>query len=149
MTVERAKELIGKEGAVSVPLSELKGTCTIVYVDYDNSVLVKYVDSTLKRTKWYRLDEIKELTKRPCTREELIEMLKKQGLPMLMFKYSGYMYSVVKFTYNEVTFTSDAGGFSYTYEELCNKYTLLDGTELWVKQHASQCISPTPDEIGG
>ena len=58
MTVERAKELIGKEGAVFV---KSVGTCTIAYVDYDYIVLVKYVTNSLKQTKWLRLDELEEV----------------------------------------------------------------------------------------
>lgn len=77
--------------------------------------------------------EIEE-EKRPCTREELIEMLKKQGVSMLIFKDSGFLHCVLKITRDEVTFISESGCFSYTYEQLCNRFTLLDGTKLWVEE---------------
>lgn len=83
------------------------------------------------------LDRLKK-EERPCNIKELLEMLKKQGMQLLIFKDSGFMYSVVKITDDEVTFTSDVGAFSYTYKELCEYFTLLDGSELWIKEHTKK-----------
>lgn len=80
---------------------------------------------------FYLVEEPKEKTKRPCTREELLEMLKKQGLPMLKSYLTGNYYMVVK---NSDTFCYVYDCGDYNYSELCNAYTLLDGTELWVEE---------------
>lgn len=86
------------------------------------------IDSAAYRY-FYLVEEPKEETKRPCTREELVEMLKKQGLPML--KHLSNVFRTVLSIHQEDVF-DDVGGMSYL--ELCNQYTLLDGTELWVEE---------------
>lgn len=78
--------------------------------------------------------EIEE-EKRPCTREELLEILKKQGLPMLLCKDNGITYSIIRLNNEEITVMSVLGSqLSYDYRDLCNTFTLIDGTELWVEE---------------
>lgn len=85
---------------------------------------------------FYLVEEPKEPTKRPCTREELVEMLKKQRLPMLLDKHNNVIYNFIHMDINVVNCISYIGDtlISYTYDELCEEYTLLDGTELWVEE---------------
>lgn len=78
---------------------------------------------------FYLVEEAQEPKKRPCTREELVEMLKKQGLPMLRFKESGN-YHIVNFL-GDIFVTINC---ERTYTELCEVCTLLDGTPLWVEE---------------
>lgn len=78
--------------------------------------------------------EIEEPKKRPCTREELIGMLKKQGLPMLKEKNSKENYTVVIRSFTETEITLGHGACYTSYENLCEQYTLIDGTELWVEE---------------
>lgn len=78
---------------------------------------------------FYLVEEPKEKTKRPCTRGELIKMLRKQGLPML--KHLSNVVRTVISIHQENVF-DEVGAMSYL--ELCNQYTLLDGTELWVEE---------------
>ena len=75
------------------------------------------------------IEEQDEPKKRPCTREELIEMLKKQGLPMLK-----HLCNVVRtvISIHQETVFDDVGALSYL--ELCEQYTLLNGTELWMEE---------------
>lgn len=82
---------------------------------------------------FYLVEEPKEKTKRPCTREELIEMLKKQGLPMLKEKNSKGNYTVIIRSFTDTEITLGYGACYTQYEKLCEDYTLLDGTELWVE----------------
>lgn len=65
------------------------------------------------------------------TREELIEMLKKQGLPMLKCVLTDISYMVERIKDNSC-FVFDC--LNYTYQQLCEHFTLLDGTELWVEE---------------
>lgn len=85
---------------------------------------------------FYLVEEPEEPTKRSCTREELIEMLKKQGLPMLLRKDNDTVYTFVYLQSKTLTAVSSLSQryIHYTYEELCAEFTLLDGTELWVKE---------------
>lgn len=78
---------------------------------------------------FYLVEEPKEKTKRPCTMEELIEILKKQGLPMLRYK-DDYVVTVTYMRDNRV----HTSFYDYSFEELCEMFTLLDGTELWVEE---------------
>lgn len=80
---------------------------------------------------FYLVEEPKEKTKRPCTREELLEMLKKQGLPMLKSNLDGVNYVVTVIT-GTLCHVYDCG--DYNYQGLCETFTLLDGTELWVEE---------------
>lgn len=76
--------------------------------------------------------EIEE--KRPCTREELLEMLKKQGLTFLWKRTvndTDYTVDIRSMDNTEVTMDN---GECYKYEDLCKHYTLLDGTDLWIKE---------------
>lgn len=78
--------------------------------------------------------EIEE-KKRPCTREELIEMLKKQGLPMLRIVTDGCEdVGVTSYIVESISDDNVHISGNYSYEELCREYTLLDGTELWVEE---------------
>lgn len=85
---------------------------------------------------FYLVEEPKEPAKRSCTREELIEMLKKQGLPMLLRKDNDTVYTFVYLQSKTLTAVSSLSQryIHYTYEELCAEFTLLDGTELWVEE---------------
>lgn len=84
---------------------------------------------------FYLVEEPKEKIRRPCTRKELIEMLKKQGLPMVLCKNDGFTYSIVRLDMKGITVISVTGfHLTYGYRELCNTFTLLDGTELWVEE---------------
>lgn len=74
---------------------------------------------------------VEEPKKRPCTREELIEMLKKQGVSMLKCNLNGIDYMVEKIADGNC-YVYDCG--NHTYQELCKNYTLLDGTPLWVEE---------------
>lgn len=73
--------------------------------------------------------EIEEEPKRPCTRDELVEMLKKQGLPMLLRKGTGHLYTVIYLDEDKVEMK-----YGVDYAGLCEQFTLLDGSELWVKE---------------
>ena len=81
---------------------------------------------------FYLVEEPKEPTKRPCTREELVEMLKKQGVLMLK-NADGKYYTISKIDSTKVIFCDDMF-FDFDYEHLCTMFTLLDGTELWVEE---------------
>lgn len=107
----------------------LKGKVYVVCILTEEEMLetgrdypVRALDSAFKHCA-----EIEEPTKRPCTKEELVEMLKKQGLPMLM---SGGVLYTIENIQNVV-----AVAYShFTYKDLCENFTLLDGTELWVEE---------------
>lgn len=83
---------------------------------------------------FYLLEEPKEKIKRPCTMEELIEMLKVQVIPMLKTTIGNLHFTVESMSDNNVY----VGGGNYAYQELCEQYTLLDGTELWVEEHKDE-----------
>lgn len=91
-----------------------------------------YVFSTNKTCKYhyfYLVEEPKEKTRRPCTREELVEMLKKQGLSMLKTTVGNLYFTIESISDNNVFM-----GSNYSYKRLCNEFTLLDGTPLWVEE---------------
>lgn len=99
---------------------------------------------------FYLVEEPQESKKRPCTREELLGMLKKQGLPMLLHKEIGVTYNIIYTTKTMIAVVSVLDTVvTYNYEDVCEQLTLLDGTSLWVYDVPPECISPTPDEIGG
>ena len=78
---------------------------------------------------FYLVEEPKEPKKRPCTREELLELLKKQELPMLK-QYNDTIYLVDRL-FSDVCFIDEV---KFTYQEVCENYTLLDGTALWMEE---------------
>lgn len=79
---------------------------------------------------FYLVEEPKEKTKRPCTREELLGKLKEQGLPMLKTTVGNLLFTVADMSDNNVYIGSE----NQSYEGLCKCYTLLDGSELWVEE---------------
>lgn len=85
--------------------------------------------------------EIEE-TKRPCTMEELLKMLKKQGLPFVQKRYLNedpadicYTLAISSMTKNTVTLEN---GECHGYGYLCEHYTLLDGADLWVVEEQNE-----------
>lgn len=81
------------------------------------------------------VEEPKEKTKRPCTREELIEMLKKQGLPMLRIVTDGCEdVGVTSFIVESISDDNVYIVGNQSYESLCEHYILIDGTPLWVEE---------------
>lgn len=72
--------------------------------------------------------EIEE-EKRPCTGEELLEMLKKQGLPFLQRRKA--VFNLVAVACISTSSVEMSNGDYFPYDGLCQHYTLLDGTELW------------------
>ena len=86
---------------------------------------------------FYLVEEPKEPTKRPCNRDELLAMLQQQGLPMLINKQNDVVYSFL-YLQSEALLTvsslDEKCYIRYSYEELCNDFTLLDRTELWVEE---------------
>lgn len=105
---------------------------TLIGIDNSNEAEYPFeTDTDSKYNYFYLVEEPKEKVKRPCTREELLGMLKKQGLPMLKCNLNGIDYMVEKIA-DGYCFVNDCG--NYIYQELCENYTLLDGTELWVEE---------------
>lgn len=88
-----------------------------------------------EKTDWryfYLVEEPKEPTERPCTREELVEMLKKQGM-FLLKSHDGGIHTVISIANESLNFVAIAND-DYDYDKLCETFTLLDGTELWVEE---------------
>lgn len=80
-------------------------------------------------TYFYLVEEPKE--KRPCMKTELVEMLKKQGLPMLKISINN---CDVFCTVESISDDNVYIGGNYSYEALCRVFTLLDGSELWIEE---------------
>lgn len=83
---------------------------------------------------FYLVEEPKEKAKRPCTREELVEMLKKQGIQMLKTRDEDIDTVISMSEYYGVTSVVTIADRDYSYEELCEQFTLLDGTPLWMEE---------------
>lgn len=80
---------------------------------------------------FYLIEEPKESTKRVCTKDELADMLKKQGFPILRKRH---MYrDCVSIRSMHIDSVTMCDGNCYTYEELCNYFMLLDGSPLWLE----------------
>lgn len=110
--------------------SDNKDCCGVLENIYDDDYAF-LLDDCARYRYFYLVEEPKEKVKRPCTREELLEMLKKQELPMLKCNLNSINYSVTEIA-NTSCFIYERGGC--TYQELCENYTLIDGTELWVEE---------------
>lgn len=114
-----------KEDLIACVLENNKEDCLTLKRIASNNDYGFGIDDDL----WYRYFYlVEESKKRPCTREELIEMLKKQGLPLLKCNLNGFDYMVEKIADGNC-YVYDCG--NYTYQELCDAFTLLNGTTLW------------------
>lgn len=111
---------------------------TLIGIDNSNEAEYPFeTDTDSKYNYFYLVEEPKEKVKRPCTREELLEMLKKQGLPMLRYTGTDYIYTVICSSTNYAHVHSILDRLKtaqYTWQELCDTFTLLDGTILWVEE---------------
>lgn len=122
-----------KEGLISRVQSEAEIDYDTLYrvdVSADDFVFLTIGDCPYRY--FYLVEEPQEPKKRACTKEELIEILKKQGLPMLKNK-DGKYYTISKIDSTRVIFCDELV-FDFDYENLCLMFTLLDGTELWVEE---------------
>lgn len=116
-----------KEELIDNVQSEIFGFCTLKEVEITSEL--PFWTNASHYHYFYLVEKPKEKTKRPCTREELIEMLKKQGLPMLKSSAGNYYYTIKSIGDNNVYINENR-----SYESLCELYTLIDGTELWVEE---------------
>lgn len=109
--------------------------CILTKEQMDESTMTYPVRTTGTNNKYLHCAEIEE-EKRPCTREELLEMLKKQGLPMLYRNQCSVVYTILLIKDEDIVLLSalDDSLIHYDYSELCSDFTLLDGTELWVEE---------------
>lgn len=121
-TVERS------DGQDWAELKNIDTNCNLPFI-----VTIGY--STCHYEFFYLVEEPKEPVKRSCTRKELLEMLKRQQIPMVLRKDNGFTYSIIRLNDEGITVISVIGShLTYDYSELCNTFTLLDGTPLWVKE---------------
>lgn len=105
----------------------------VVYIKNSNSVnypVIVVNDYTNGVDAYAHCAEIEEeKSKRPCTGEELLDMLKKQGLQFLKSRKA--IFNIVTVSRISTSSVEMSNGDYYPYKHLCESYTLLDGTELW------------------